>query len=372
MLNLNLGAKGTSKIANFALQNQGMMVEFTARQVAALVGGKIEGNPEATVRTISGIEHGTEFSLSFLANPRYFPYLYTTLASVVLVPDEFVPETPVKCTLIRVPDPHKSFVELLGHYNSVYKHKTGIETYSHVSATAKLGTDVYVGAFSYIGENVVLGSNVKIYPNVYLGDHAVVLDDSVLFPGVKIYPACKIGARCTIHSGTVIGADGFGYAPDTESGLHKKVPQVGNVVIEDDVDIGAGTTIDRATVGSTIIRKGVKLDNLVHIAHNVDIGENSVICAQCGIAGSTKIGQDVMMGGQCGITGHITIANHVRIAAKSGIGASILNEGETVQGAPAFNIGEFKRSYVLFKKLPELEKRISELEQMIADLKQTT
>jgi UDP-3-O-[3-hydroxymyristoyl] glucosamine N-acyltransferase len=346
-------------------------MEFTAKQISELLKGQVEGNELIKVNKLSKIEEGEPGSLSFLANPKYTSFIYQTKASIVIVNQDFVPEQPVSATLIKVENAYNSFVQLLEIYNSIQLDKKGIEQPSFISSSAKMGKDCYVGSFAYVGQNVVIGNNVKIYPQVYIGDNVVIGDDTTLFAGVKIYSDCKIGSFCTLHAGTIIGADGFGFTPNSEN-EYKKVAQIGNVIIEDRVEIGANSSIDRATLGSTIIRKGVKLDNLIQIAHNVEVGENTVIAAQSGIAGSTKIGKDCMIGGQVGIVGHITIADKVKIAAQSGIGSSILNEGEIVQGSPAFNIGEYKRTYVVFRKLPQLEKRINELEQMIADLKQIT
>jgi UDP-3-O-[3-hydroxymyristoyl] glucosamine N-acyltransferase len=343
-------------------------MEFSALQICELIKGKLEGNPEVMVNRLSKIEEGQPGSLCFLANPKYATYINTTSASVVIVNNDFVAEQPLKATLIRVPDAYTGFMKLLEIYNQVSSNITGIEPLSFVSDTAKLGSDIYVGAFSYIGKNVIIGNNVKIYSQVYIGDNVVIKNNTILFPGIRIYPGCLIGANCTLHSGVIIGADGFGFS----KGNNKKIAHIGNVIIEDDVEIGSNTTIDKATMGSTIIRKGVKLDNLIQVGHNAEIGENTVIAAQTGIAGSTKIGKECMIGGQVGIVGHITIADKVKIAAQSGVGSSILNEGEVVQGSPAFNISEYKRAYVLFKKLPELEKRIKELEQMLYELKQAT
>lgn len=344
-------------------------MQFTAKQIADLLKGRVEGNPDASVDTLSKIEEGKEGSLSFLANPKYAAFIYTTKASVVIVDSNFQPDQAVNATLIWVQNAYESFVHLLDVYNQIKREKSGREEPVFVSATATIGENGYLGAFTYIGENVVIGKNVKIWPQVYIGDNVVIGEGTTLFSGVKVYSDCIIGSECTLHTGTVIGADGFGFIPNSEN-QYNKVAQIGNVVIEDHVEIGANTTIDRATLGSTYIRKGVKLDNLIQIAHNVDVGENTVIAAQTGVAGSTKIGRDCMIGGQVGIVGHITIADKVKIAAQSGIGSSIVTEGEIVQGSPAFNIGEYKRSYVVFRKLPLLEKRIKELEQMIADLKQ--
>ncbi len=344
-------------------------MEYNAQQIAALLGGIIEGDSMAIVNKLAKIEEGVKGSLSFLANPVYTPYIYTTNASVVIVNKDFVGEQPIKATLIRVENAHQSFAKLLEVYNEVQRNKIGIESTSSIEKSASIGQDVYIGAFAYIGKNASIGNKVKIYPNCYVGDNCIIKDETTLFPGVKVYSDCVIGEGCQLHSGVVIGADGFGFQP--QSGNYKKVPQIGNVVIEDFVEIGANSTIDRATLGSTIIRKGVKLDNLIQIAHNVEIGENTVVAAQTGIAGSTKIGKNCMIGGQVGIVGHITIADGVKIAAQSGIGSAITKENEIVQGSPAFNISDYKRTYVLFRKLPDLEKKIIELEKTIAELKQT-
>ncbi len=344
-------------------------MEFTANQISQLLGGKVEGDANTVVNTLSKIEEGTAGSLSFLANPKYEQHIYNTKASLVIVNEDFVAEHPVSATLIRVPNAYESFVKLLEIYNNIQLDKKGIEQPSFISPSAKLGADCYVGAFAYIGNDAVIGKNVKIYPQVFIGDNVVIQDNTTLFSGAKVYSDCKVGANCTLHTGVVIGADGFGFTPNSENN-YKKVPQIGNVIIEDHVEIGANTSVDRATLGHTIIRKGVKLDNLIQIAHNVEIGENTVIAAQTGIAGSTKIGRDCMIGGQVGIVGHITIADKVKIAAQSGIGSSITTEGEIVQGSPAFGIGDYKRTYVVFRKLPELEKRVKELEQMLKDFKQ--
>lgn len=346
-------------------------MEFSARQISELLKGRVEGDPEVKVNRLSKIEEGTPGSLTFLANPKYTHHIYSTGASLAIVNDDFIPEQTLKMTLIRVPNAYEAFVHLLEIYNQIQLDKKGIEQPSFIAATAVLGQDCYVGAFAYLGENVRIGNNVKIYPQAYIGDNVVIGDNTTIFSGVKIYASCSIGASCTLHTGTVIGADGFGFTPNSEN-QYKKVAQIGNVIIEDHVEIGANSTIDRATLGSTIIRKGVKLDNLIQIAHNVEIGENTVIAAQTGIAGSTKIGKDCMIGGQVGIVGHITIADKVKVAAQSGIGTSIANEGEIIQGSPAFAIGDYKRSYVVFRKLPVLERKIKELEQMISDLKQIT
>ncbi len=343
-------------------------MEFSAQQISQLLGGTIEGNPEITVSKLSKIEEGETGSLTFLANPKYTQYIYTTKASIAIVSNSFVAEEAFTVTLIRVPDAYQAFGKLLEIYNQIQLDKKGIEQPSFISSSAKLGTDIYVGAFAYVGNNVVIGNNVKLYPQVYVGDNVIIKDNTTLFAGVKIYSDCHLGANCTLHSGVIIGGDGFGFAPQADN-AYKKVAQIGNVIIEDWVEIGSNTTVDRATLGSTIIRKGVKLDNLIQVAHNVEIGENTVIAAQTGIAGSTKIGKECMIGGQVGIVGHIAIADKVKIAAQSGIASSITNEGEIVQGSPAFNIGDYKRSSVLFRKFPEVEKRINELEKSLDDSK---
>lgn len=336
-------------------------MEFTAAQIAAQLNGVVEGNPEAKVSSLSKIEEGQAGTLSFLANPKYAQYIYSTEASVVIVSTDFIAEQPVKATLVRVADAYKSFATLLEFYNQIKLKKAGIEQPSFISDKASISENVYVGAFAYVGSGAKIGKNVKIYPHSFIGDNVVIGDDTTLFSGVKIYSDCSVGAHCTLHSGVIIGGDGFGFAPNSENN-YNKVPQIGNVVIEDRVEIGSNTTIDRATLGSTIVRKGVKLDNLIQIAHNVEIGENTVIAAQTGIAGSTKIGRDCMIGGQVGIVGHISIANGVKIAAQSGIGQSISKENEIVQGSPAFNIGEYKRSYVVFRNLPDLQNRVKDIE----------
>ncbi len=343
-------------------------MEFTAKQIGDLLKGEVEGDVHAKVNNLSKIEEGVSGSLSFLSNPKYAPFLYTTKASVVIVDKTFIAEQAYSATLVRVENAYQSFIQLLEIYNKIQLDKKGIEQPSFISESASIGDNCYVGAFAYIGSNVRIGNNVKIYPQVYIGDNVIIGNNTSLFSGVKVYSDCTIGSDCTLHTGTVIGADGFGFMPNSEN-EYKKVAQIGNVIIEDHVEIGANTTIDRATLGSTIIRKGVKLDNLIQIAHNVEIGENTVIAAQTGVAGSTKIGRDCMIGGQVGIVGHIVIADKVKIAAQSGIGSSLLTPGEIVQGSPSFNISDYKRSYVIFRKLPALEKKIKELEQTIADLK---
>jgi UDP-3-O-[3-hydroxymyristoyl] glucosamine N-acyltransferase len=336
-------------------------MEFTAQQISQLITGVIEGDPNAIVRDVSKIEEGKPETLTFLSNPKYAPYIYTTQASVVIVNNDFVAEAPIAATLIRVDDAYQALAKLLQMYQASQPKKTGIEQPSFISASAKLGDFVYVGAFSYVGDNVQVGNNVQIYPQSYIGDNVEIKDNVVIYPGVKIYKGCKIGANCVIHSGAVIGSDGFGFAPDAD-GRFSKIPQIGIVILEDDVEVGSNTTIDRGTMGATLVKKGVKLDNLIMIAHNVELGENTVMAAQTGIAGSTKIGKNVMFGGQVGVAGHLKIADGVKAAAQTGIGKSINEAGSVVMGAPALNAMQYNKAYVVFKNLPDLKSRIEKLE----------
>ncbi|NAS13605.1 UDP-3-O-(3-hydroxymyristoyl)glucosamine N-acyltransferase [Poritiphilus flavus] len=335
-------------------------MEFTASQIAGILEGEVEGNPEIAVHKLAKIEEGEKGSLTFLANPKYTPYIYSTEASITIVNKDFVPEQTLSTTLIKVDDAYKSFSKLLEYYNQVKNNKTGIEEPVFMSDSAIHGSDFYMGAFSYLGNDVTIGDNVKIYPNVYVGDNVIIGNDVVVFAGAKIYSESVIGNGCVIHSGAIIGADGFGFTPNS-NGEYTKVPQTGNVILEDHVDVGAGTTIDRATLGSTILRRGVKLDNQIQIAHNVEIGEHTAIAAQTGIAGSTKIGRHCMIGGQVGIVGHITIGDRVKIQAQSGIGRNVKDD-EVLQGSPALNYGDYNKSYVHFKNLPKLVNRVEEIE----------
>ncbi len=335
-------------------------MKFKAQQIAEVLEGEVVGNPDIEVSKLSKIEEGEKESLTFLANPKYNPYIYTTNASVVIVNKSFNPEKEIKATLIKVDDAYKSFSKLLEFYNQVKNNKVGRENPHFISDTAIIGNDEYIGAFSYIGENVKIGDNVKIYPNSYIGDNVVIGDNTTIFSGVKIFSETLIGKNCKFFSGVVIGADGFGYAPD-ENGEYKAVPQIGNVIIEDNVEIGANSTIDRATLGSTIIRKGVKLDNQIQIAHNVEIGKNTVIASQSGVAGSTKVGEGCVIGGQVGIVGHLTLGNNLKIQAQSGITKN-LKDGEVVQGTPAFAYPDFNKSYVYFRNLPKIASVVNKLE----------
>ena len=338
-------------------------MKFTAAQIAGILEGEVVGNPDAEVYKLSKIEEGTEGSLTFLANPKYINYIYSTQASVTIVNNTFEPEQEITTTLIKVEDAYKSFSKLLEYYNQVKLMKSGIEQPSVISDGVTYGPDLYLGSFCYVGKNVVIGKNVKIYPNSFIGDNVTIGDNCVFFAGVRIYSETVIGNRCTIHSGTIIGSDGFGFAPQ-EDGTYVKVPQIGNVIIEDDVEIGACTTVDRATLGSTIIRKGVKLDNHIQVAHNVEIGENTVIAAQTGIAGTTKIGKNCLIGGQVGFAGHLIIGDGVKIQAQSGIGKN-LEAGEVVQGSPAFNYGDFAKAFVHFRNLPKIVSDLEELKNTI-------
>ena len=338
-------------------------MKFTAAQIAGILEGDIVGDPDVEVSKLSKIEEGTEGSLTFLANPKYKPYIYSTQASITIVNKSFEAENKLTTTLIKVEDAYKSFSKLLEYYNQIKINKFGIEQPSFIAESSSYGENVYIGAFTYIGENVSISDNVKIFPGSYIGDNVKIGENTVIFAGVKIYSDCIIGNNCVVNSCTVIGADGFGFAPN-ESGEYSKVPQTGNVIIEDFVDIGAATSIDRATLGSTIIRKGVKLDNQIQIAHNVEIGRNTVIAAQTGIAGSTKIGENCQIGGQVGIVGHLTIGNNVKIQAQSGISRNI-KDNEVLQGSPAFGYGDFNKSYVYFKNFPKIVKDLNEIEKKV-------
>ncbi|WP_395058483.1 UDP-3-O-(3-hydroxymyristoyl)glucosamine N-acyltransferase [Flavobacterium sp.] len=338
-------------------------MKFTAEQIAGILEGEVVGNPNATVSMLSKIEEGTEGCLTFLSNPKYTNYIYDTKASIVIVNNTFVPDNEISTTLIKVEDAYGAFAKILEFYNQAKNNKAGIEVPCVLSESAKYGSNFYLGSFSYVGENVIIGNNVKIYPNSFIGDNVKIGDNTVIFAGAKILSETEIGNNCNIYPGTTIGADGFGFAPNPD-GTYSKIPQIGNVLIEDNVDIGACTTIDRATMGSTIIRKGVKLDNQIQIAHNVEIGENTVIAAQTGIAGSTKIGKNCMIGGQVGIAGHLIIGDNVRIQAQSGVGKNI-KDNEVLQGSPSFGYSEYSKSYVHFRNLPKIVTEIEELKKII-------
>lgn len=340
---------------------------FSAATIAQLAGGRVEGNAQAAVSGFGKIEEAQAGQLAFLANPKYEEYLYTTQASVVIVNESLELKQSVQATLIRVPDAYSAFAALLSQYEAMQRQMlSGREEPSFVHDTATMGNDVYIGAFAYIGKNVRIGNNVKIYPQVFIGDDVTIGDNTVLNPGVKVYHRCVLGKNVIVHAGTVIGSDGFGFAPQAD-GTFKKVPQMGNVVLEDDVEVGSNSTIDRATIGSTIVHAGAKIDNLVQIAHNVEIGSHTVIAAQTGISGSTKIGKGVMIGGQVGIVGHIKIGDGAKINAQSGVSKS-LDNGKAVTGSPAYDYTSALRSQAVSRRLPELEKKVKELEAAIAAL----
>ncbi len=339
-------------------------MKFSAKIIAELLNAEIAGDPMVEIDKLSKIEEGIAGSLTFLANPKYTHYIYSTKASIVIVNKDFVPEQPMTATLIRVDSAYQAFAKLLEIYNQIKFNKTGISQQAFISRNAVVGKNAYIGEFAYVGENARIGNNVKIYPQAFIGDNTVIGDNTIIYSGVKIYSDNIIGKECTFHSGVVIGADGFGFAPNGEH-YFTKVAQIGNVIIEDEVEIGANTTVDRATLGSTIIHKGVKLDNLIQIAHNVEIGENTVIISQTGIAGSTKIGKNCMIGGQVGIIGHLKIADNIKIAAQSGVAASLLEEGACYQGSPAYKIRDYQKSYIFFQKLPAMAKRLEELEKSV-------
>lgn len=340
---------------------------FPASQIALIVNGKLEGDANASVASFGKIEEAQAGQLSFLANPKYEDYLYTTKASVIIISESYELKQPVNTTLIRVPDAYTAFATLLSKYQEIVQQQlTGIEEPSYIAKTASFGEQVFIGAFAYLGENVKLGNNTKIYPNAYIGNNVRIGDHCIIHPGVKIYHDCELGNHITVHAGTVIGSDGFGFAPQAD-GSFKKVPQIGNVRIEDEVEIGANATIDRATIGSTLIKRGAKLDNLIQIAHNVEIGNSTVIAAQAGVSGSTKIGNGVMIGGQAGIVGHIQLGDGSKVNAQSGVSKSI-EAGKAVTGSPAYDYTGALRSQAITRKLPELEKRVKELEALVKQL----
>ena len=343
-------------------------MQFNAAQIAMLVNGKLEGDAAASVGSFGKIEEAAEGQLCFLANPKYEEYLYTTKASVVIVNESLELKQKVTPALIRVTDAYTAFAGLLTKYQElVTQQLTGIQQPSYIAPTATLGENIFIGAFTYLGENVVIGNHVKLFQGVIVGDNVQIGDHSILQAGVTIYFDCVIGKNVTIHAGTVIGSDGFGFAPQTD-GTYKKIPQIGNVVVEDFVEIGANTTIDRATIGSTLIRTGAKLDNLIQIAHNVEIGDNTVIAAQTGISGSAKVGKNVMIGGQVGTAGHISIADGTRIAGQSGVTKSIKHPNKFVNGTPATDMSSSLRIQAMSRNLPDLEKRVKELEKMVEQL----
>jgi len=346
-------------------------MEFSAQQIAAILEGEIVGNPNETVHGLSKIEEGKKGTLSFLANPKYEEFIYTTRASIVIVNKDFTPqkELNAETTLIKVEEAYSCFAKLLGMYDEAMAKKPVIEDQAYISPNAQIGKDVYIGAFTYISDGAVIADGAHIYPNSYIGDNVKVGENTKIYPGVKIYRNCVIGAACTLHSGVVIGADGFGFTPNSENN-YQKVPQIGNVILEDHVEIGANTCVDRATLGSTVIKKGVKLDNLVQIGHNVHVGDNTVMAAQVGVAGSARLGKNMMIGGQVGIVGHISLADGTLIGAQSGVPKTIRKEGTTLLGSPAYDAEDYKKAYMGFRRLPQILDRLREVEEELKTLKE--
>ena len=343
-------------------------MKFLASQIAALLNGTVEGNPETEVWNVAKIEEGAPGMLSFLANPKYTPYIYETQSSVVIVNKDFVAEKPIAATLIRVDDAYASFAKLLAFYDQMSQDKKGISSLAFVSSSAKLGENLYLGEFAFIGENVTLGNNVKVYPQVYVGDGCVIGDNTVLYPGVRLYRNTVVGRRCIIHAGAVLGADGFGFAPQ-EDGHYEKIPQVGNVMIDDDVEIGANTTIDRSTMGSTRVHKGVKLDNLVHLAHNVEVGENTAMAAQVGVSGSTHLGKNCVVGGQTGFVGHLHIADGSKFGGQCGVMGNIKEENQEFMGTPIQPLRQYLKTNARFRHLDEMARQLEALEKELEELK---
>lgn len=343
-----------------------MQISFTAEQIATVLNGTIEGDPSVVVNNFSKIEEGKPGTLTFLANPKYTHHIYNTKASIVLVNNDFVAEQPIQATLIRCFNAYASLAILLDMVEKTKPRKTGIESMSQISPSAIIGDDVYIGSFSYIADNANIGKQAQIYPQVYIGDNVSIGENTVIYPGVKIYAGSIIGKNCIIHSGAIIGSDGFGFAP--ENGAYKKIPQMGITIIEDDVEIGANTTIDRAVMDATIVHKGVKLDNLIQVAHNVEIGENTVMAAQVGISGSTKVGKSCVIGGQVGLGGHITIGDNVSVGAQSGIISNIKPDAKII-GSPAIPVRDFFKSSVTFPKLPDMYKQLAQLQKEVAELR---
>jgi UDP-3-O-[3-hydroxymyristoyl] glucosamine N-acyltransferase len=338
-------------------------MEFTAQQIADILDGKVEGNPEVAVSSLAKIEEGLPGTMTFLANPIYIPHIYTTKASIIVINEDFIPAQPIAGTLIRVKNAYTSFAKLLEMFQNLQTEKKGISPYAFISKSAKIGEEIYIGEFVSVGENAVIGNHAQLYPQTFIGDNVTIGEKTTIYAGVKIYHDCVVGNNCTLHAGTVIGADGFGFAPQADN-QYKKVIQTGNVVIHDNVEIGANTTIDRATLGSTVIHKGVKIDNLVQLAHNVEIGENTVIAAQTGISGSTKIGKNCLIAGQVGIIGHLIIGDNVKIGAQSGIEHNI-KDGDVFLGTPALEAGKTRRLYVYWRNFEQLVKKINQLEKLM-------
>lgn len=343
-------------------------MEFTAGMIARILNGTVEGDPETKLNTVARIEEGKTGALSFLSNPKYEPYLYTTDASAVLVRNDFVPSKEVRATLIRVDDPYQALARLLAFYEQAKPARKGIHPAAVIDESATVGPDVFIGACAVISENAVIGDGCSIHPQVFIGENVTIGKNCTLHPGVKVYRDCVIGNDCIIHAGAVIGADGFGFAPVSDANF-MKIPQIGNVILEDNVEIGSNTCVDRATMGSTIIRRGVKLDNLIQVGHNVEIGENTVIAAQSGLAGSTRVGRNCMFGGQVGLAGHLSIADGVRIGAQSGVMSTISEENSILLGYPATDSKQFLRSVAYIRRLPDLSSKVDQLSKTVESLK---
>jgi UDP-3-O-[3-hydroxymyristoyl] glucosamine N-acyltransferase len=343
-------------------------MEISVNQIAGMIGGTVEGDGERIVDNLGKIEEGKARTISFLSNDKYEHFIYTSEAAAIIVKNSFAPKSVIKAALIKVEDPYSAFTKLLEEYNKLMSYaKSGVESPAFIGEGSSVGENIYRGAFSYVGNNVKIGSNVKIYPQAHLGDNVEVGDNTIIYQGVKIYADCKIGKNCNIQAGTVIGSDGFGFAPQSD-GTYKTIPQLGNVILEDNVSIGANTTIDCATLGSTIIRKGAKIDNLVQIAHNVEIGENTVIASQAGISGSTKIGKNCVLAGQVGIVGHIELADHTTVSAKSGISKTVKKPNSIISGTVGFEHKQYLKASTLFKRLPELHQQVQQLEKIVLNL----
>lgn len=343
-------------------------MKFLASQIAALLAGTVEGNPNEEVWNVAKIEEGAPGMLSFLANPKYIPYIYETKSSVVIVNKDFVAEKPIAATLIRVDDSYASFAKLLAYYDQLSQDKKGVSSLAFVSPSAKCGENIYLGEFAFVGENVTIGNNVKVYPQVYIGDGSVIGDNTTLYPGVRLYRNTVVGKRCIIHAGAVIGADGFGFVPQ-EDGHYEKIPQVGNVMIDDDVEIGANTTIDRSTMGSTRVHKGVKLDNLVHLAHNVEVGENTAMAAQVGVSGSTHLGKNCVVGGQTGFVGHLHIADGSKFGGQCGVMGSIKEQNQEFMGTPIQPLRQYLVTNARLRHIDEMARKLDSLEKELAKLK---
>ena len=342
-------------------------MEFSAKQIAEFIHGVIVGDENATVHTFAKIEEGVPGAISFLSNPKYTHYIYETKSTIVLVNKDFEPERPVNATLIKVDNAYESVAKLLTLYEMSKPKKTGIHPLACIDPTAKIGKDVYIDAFAYVGANAVIGDGVALHPHATVCENAVIGENSILYPNVTVYHDCRVGKRCILHAGSVVGADGFGFAPSPEG--YEKIPQIGIAMLEDDVEIGANTCVDRATMGATIVHKGVKLDNLIQIAHNVEVGSHTVMASQVGIAGSTKVGEWCMFGGQVGLAGHIRVGNHVNIGAQSGIPGTVKGDNLTIMGSPAIDAKQFFKSSVIYKKLPDMYKTLNRMEKEIEELK---